>query len=323
MLQELFRIPGLDWPIYGFGLMLVLGLLAAMALAKVLARRCGLDPELFVNAGLLALVSGIIGARLSHVLENWSQYTRGDRTLTENLFAAINLGDGGLTYYGGFLLAFPTLVMYALWKKIPLRLGMDIVAPCLMLALGFGRIGCFLNGCCYGAACALPWAVTFPYHSHAYIDGFYQGRVEPPPQLIVPDEAGRPTLLTPADLRQIAAGHSETQLLALAQSQRSHPVHPAQLYSAVTAFLLAGLLLAYFTLPHAAGHVFALMMMLEGVARFILEMLRVEPRVLGPLSFSMVLSLVIFAAGAALWLLFRTLGPLPPRAVTSVSAPAA
>src|SRR5689334_18877037 len=70
MLQELFRIPGLDLPIYSYGLMMVIGFLAAIQLAKYLATRSGLDPEIFINAGLLALVTGIIGARLSHVLEN-------------------------------------------------------------------------------------------------------------------------------------------------------------------------------------------------------------------------------------------------------------
>jgi phosphatidylglycerol---prolipoprotein diacylglyceryl transferase len=323
MLQEVFRIPGLDWPIYGFGLMMVLGLLAAMGLAKVLARRSGLDPEFFVNAALLALVSGILGARISHVLENLAQYTRSDRSVIENMMAAINLGDGGLTYYGGFLLAFPTLVVYAIWKRMPVRPGMDIVAPCLMLALGFGRVGCFLNGCCYGGACELPWAVTFPYHSHAYVDGFYAGRVNPPEQLIVYDDDGRRSLLTPQEVRQIASQHDTPQLVTLANTERSHPVHPAQLYSAITALLLAGVLLAFFTLPHAPGNVFSLMMMLEGSARFVLELLRAEPAVLGPFSISMLLSLILVGAGLILWLIFRTLGPSPTPNLAAISAPTA
>jgi phosphatidylglycerol:prolipoprotein diacylglycerol transferase len=169
MLQVLFRIPGLDIPIYSYGLMMVIGFICAIQLAKFLARRSGLDPELFVNAGLLALITGVVGARLSHVLENLSQYTTvtANRSAWDNFVDAINIRSGGLTYYGGFLLAFPTLVYYALKKKIPLRLGMDIVAPCIVIGLGFGRIGCFLNGCCYGDRCELPWAVTFPYHSFA------------------------------------------------------------------------------------------------------------------------------------------------------------
>src|SRR5687768_18590468 len=101
MLQELFRIPlpgSLpDLPIWSFGLMMVIGLLAALQLAKYLARRAGLDPELFVNAGLIALVAGVIGARLSHVLENFGQYTDPERSVGANLLDAINIRSGGLT----------------------------------------------------------------------------------------------------------------------------------------------------------------------------------------------------------------------------------
>ena len=68
MLQELFRIPFLNIPVYGYGLMMVIGFLLALQLAKFLARRSGFDPEIFVNCGLIALVAGVLGARLSHVL---------------------------------------------------------------------------------------------------------------------------------------------------------------------------------------------------------------------------------------------------------------
>src|SRR5262245_17612495 len=98
MLQEVFRIPT-PWgsiPIFGYGLMMVVGFLCAVQLAKFLARRSGIDPELFVNAALIALVAGVAGARLSHVLENFSEYTRADRSLGENLFAMINIRSGGL-----------------------------------------------------------------------------------------------------------------------------------------------------------------------------------------------------------------------------------
>src|SRR5690242_4179706 len=162
MWQEVFRIPVLNIPVYGYGLMMVIGFMAAIEVAKRLAKRVGLDPEIFVNAALIALVTGVLGARLSHVIENWPQYTRADRSAWANFLDAINIRSGGLTFYGGFLLSFPTLVLYAIWKKVPVRVGMDIVAPCVMIGLAFGRIGCFANGCCYGAECNLPWAVQFP-----------------------------------------------------------------------------------------------------------------------------------------------------------------
>lgn len=291
------HLGGFDLPIYGYGLMLVIGFLAAAHLAKWLAKRSGLNGELFINAALLALVAGIVGARLSHVLENLPAYTRADRSMAANLWDAINLRSGGLTYYGGFLLAFPTLVVYAIWKKIPIRLGMDIVAPCLMIGLGFGRIGCFLNGCCYGAECELPWAIRFPYQSLPYQDQFSKGELVPNAQLLRTLD-GQPILLTTAEAAALPYG---AQLLA---ANRSRPLHPAQLYSAATAFLLAGLLLAYFTVPHVPGRVFAVMLMLEGGTRFLLELLRAEPAVWRNMSLSMILGLGLLVSGAALWVLF-------------------
>jgi phosphatidylglycerol:prolipoprotein diacylglycerol transferase len=321
MLQELFRIPlpgSLpDIPIWSFGLLMVIGFLAALQLAKYLARRAGLDAELFVNAGLIALVAGVVGARLSHVLENFSDYTDPSRSIGANLLDAINIRSGGLTYYGGFLLAFPILVWYALKHRIPVRVGMDVIAPCLMIGLAFGRIGCFLNGCCYGKECALPWAVRFPYQSLPYQDQFAGGEVSPPPELLVPLENGRTRLVTRDELKHDAVVTDRAKgttaplppgARTIAAHQHSLPLHPAQLYSALTAFLIAGITLSYYTLPHAAGRAFALMMILEGITRFVLEMLRTEPPVWGtPLSLSMWLGLGLVLGGILLWIGFGRL----------------
>jgi phosphatidylglycerol:prolipoprotein diacylglycerol transferase len=322
MFQDLFRIPlpfklfgSNEIVIHGFGLMLVIGFLSAMWLAKVLARRSKIDPELFANAALLALFAGVIGARLSHVLENFSEFAA-------HPLEAFNIGSGGLTYYGGFLLALPVLIGYALWKRVPLRIGMDIVAPCLMVGLAFGRIGCFLNGCCYGAECDpnnVPWAVRFPYNSFAYQDQYRAGEVAPPAALTGTTETGR-TVLRPRD----QLSWDEKQIAA---AELARPVHPAQLYSALTAFLLAAVLVAYFTLPHTPGRVFALMMILEGVARYILELLRVEPAVVHVggygMSLSMVLSVILVAAGIALWFVFGAMGGTTEAGEPAVDRPSA
>src|SRR5580765_6927914 len=188
MYQILFRVPYFNIPVYGYGVMMVIGFFVAMWLAQYLARRSKIDPEIFGNAALIALVTGVLGARLSHVLENFSVYTDPNRSAWANFIDAINMRSGGLTYYGGFLLAFPSLILYGWWKKVPLRTGMDIVAPCLMVGLAFGRIGCFLNGCCYGAECKVAWAVQFPYGSDAYIEQFDQNSLaQPVPRQLVPD----------------------------------------------------------------------------------------------------------------------------------------
>jgi phosphatidylglycerol:prolipoprotein diacylglycerol transferase len=307
MLQELFRIPGTHISIHGYGLMLVIAFLLSMEMGKFLARRSRIDPELFVNAGLLALVAGVLGARLSHVLENWSQYTDPRRSGFDNFKDAINVTSGGLTYYGGFLLATPTLIAYALYKKVPLRTGMDIIAPCLMIGLGIGRIGCFLNGCCYGAECEVPWAAKFPYYSNAYLEQYGDKEIKPPQELLYTTPAG--TQLKDPDR---AKREGLASLIAL---QKAKPVHPAQLYSTITALMLAAIFVAFYSLPHVPGHVFALMCVLEGATRFLLEMLRVEPGV-GPtiagmsLSLSMWIGIGLVITGIVLWFGFSRAGGL-------------
>lgn len=313
MFPELFHIPGTAITIHSFGVMLVLGLYAGLILMKWLAGRAGLDGEQFVNVGILALVSGLVGARLSHVLENLSAYTNPNRSAWENLLAAINISAGGLTFYGGFLLALPVCTLYLLWRKIPLRTALDICTPAVMVGLAFGRIGCFANGCCYGAEADLPWSVTFPYGSIAWYDQYNRGEIKLPPELLFRGEDG---LLYPKPPSTVNA---DPALKALAARYPCRPLHPAQLYSSLVALLLAAICTTYFLLPHAPGRVLALMMMLEGIARFLLESVRAEPAVvrytLGGhpvgLSFSMVLGLGIVGVGMLLWLVFAPPRPVP------------
>ena len=310
MLQDIIRFSlfGHEIAIHGFGLMLVIGFLCAMQLAKFLARKSGLDGEVFANACLLGLFTGVLGARLSHVLENLSDFTRSDRSIGQNLFEMINISSGGLTYYGGFLLAFPTLLIYAAKKKIPLRLGMDIIAPCLMVGLAFGRVGCFLNGCCYGAESNLPWSVEFPYGSYAYEDEYRNGEVTPPSALTYSTDDGGRAIYPPLQIKK----SGNATLEQMASQQHSRPVHPSQLYTTITALLLAAMLVAYYSLPHTPGSVFAMMMVLEGIGRFVLELLRVEPPVLYVhgygFSLSMVLGVALAIGGGILGFIFNRMG---------------
>lgn len=324
MYQILFKIPYFNIPVYGYGVMMVLGFFAAMYLTQFLARRSKIDPDIFANAALIALITGVLGARLSHVLENLGDYTRSDLTAWENFRNAINIRSGGLTYYGGFLLAFPCLVAYGIYKKVPIRIGMDIIAPALMVGLGFGRIGCFLNGCCYGAECKTAVSIQFPYGSDAYVSEFFEGKLDHavPPELVVRTDGGR-RLLSKDEIARVPDPVLRQHLEQLAANEKSDWVHPAQLYSSLTAFLIAAFLLAYFTLPHVPGHVFAAMMMVEGLFRYLLEMLRVEPAVVGrgtdhltflpPQSYSMVVSVLLVLGGLALWIAFSHSGGRAPQ----------
>ena len=327
MLQELFRIPGLGWPVYGYGLMLVLGVWTAVELGRYLFNRLGFDGEAFVFIGLLALASGVFGARLSHVLENLSYYTSGERTAWENLRAALDLSNGGLTFYGGFLVSTPVLIGYALWRGIPIRPGMDVVAACLMVGLAFGRVGCLLNGCCWGQTCdpdRVPWAVTFPYGSPPYQGQFEAGQLtvgagdrDVPPALVrrvrLEDGGVADVLLTKEQVE-------EADLGAVAASTRSLPVHPTQVYSTVNALLIAGACVAFLGLRPRAGRVFALMLLMYGPGRFVLETVRIEPAVEWGLSYSQWVSIGVTAAGAVLWFVFGRLGG-GDRAPTTVVNP--
>jgi phosphatidylglycerol---prolipoprotein diacylglyceryl transferase len=311
MQPVLFHLPFVGLPIYGFGTMLVIGLLLALHLAKRLARARNIDGELFVNLALLMVLSGVVGARISHILENLAEYTDPNRSLGQNLLAAVNITSGGLTFYGGFVLAFVVGLVYIKLKKLPVRVTLDLAAPCVMIGVAFGRIGCLLNGCCFGAQCDLPWAVRYPYGSIPYESQYEAGKLLPPAGLRVPLLDGGETLVP----RNQALANP--LLKDLAANQRSMPVHPTQLYQSLTALLLAAITLAHLHTPHSPGRTMAVLLMLEGVSRFCIELLRVEPAVvrlpfadhsLG-LSISMLLGLFITGIGLLLWTLLR---PTPP-----------
>ena len=301
-----FRIPGLNYSVYSYGAMMVLTFLATQWLSARLAKMRGIDPEILVNLTLIALFTGIVGARASHVLENLPDYTRSDLSIWRNFLNMINPRSGGLTFYGGLILATPFVTWYALHKKLPPRVTMDIIAPCIPLGLAIGRIGCFLGGCCYGAGANVPWAVQFPYYSDAYVDQFYGLSGEhlnhqPPGQLLVITEGG-------IRLRDPSTFANDPEVLALAKQEKSNPVHPAQLYSTFTSLLEMSILLVYFTLPHTPGRGFPLMLMMEGPSRFLLEMLRVEPPVIGNFSLSMVIGVLLFFVGVVWWLVLGYTG---------------
>ncbi len=350
MRPELFHIPGIDFTINSYGVVLIVGFLLALEVGKYLARRVGHDPEIYVNAGIVALIAGVIGARLSHVIENWPQYSDAADGFFGNLLEAVNLRSGGLTFYGGLIFAFPVVIAYGLLMKVPIRRGMDIVAPCVMIGLGIGRVGCFLNGCCYGATCNahFPAAVTYPYGTMPYIEQYAERLKDAPPELTVTtglDVRGQPKkrLVTREELRKgvieyrvlnedgkvaierVALPEEARQAAAI---DRSLPVHPSQLYSTLTALLIAAICVAYFSLRPAPGRVMALMLMLEGPTRFILEMLRSEPAVGAPglnWSLSMYLGVLLFAAGVIMWFAMGYLDERKPerRFTPAAAAPAA
>ena len=166
MRQVLFRLPiptpwGPDIPIYGFGTMLVIALFLCTWLAGRRARKWGVAKELIQDLAFYVVIGGIIGARVVFMIQyhqDWRHF--------------LYFWEGGLVWYGALL---GGVAGYALGYRFVLRKHnistwkiADIIAPSLALGLALGRVGCLLNGCCYGnvAPADCP-AIHFPIHSFA------------------------------------------------------------------------------------------------------------------------------------------------------------
>lgn len=257
-------------PIFGYGFMLFLGFIAACASASHRARLVGLSPELGWDLGMWIFFGGILGARIWYLVQKHDQVFAGKRGV-KLLQAAVNLSDGGLVLYGGVILGTVAFAVYCLRRKFSMLLIGDIAMPSIFIGLAFGRFGCFLNGCCYGDRCSLPWAVTFPAGSVPYRALVARGFLPP-------------------------------------DATASLPLHPTQLYSVINALILAGITAAYFRYRPRNGAVLAVGFIIYPITRIIIELLRGDE--LGQfgtgLTISQLFSIVLSIASLAylLYLLF-------------------
>jgi phosphatidylglycerol:prolipoprotein diacylglycerol transferase len=154
MHPEFIRLGPLD--IHTYGVLLAIGCIVGLAVAARRARREGVDSERIADLGALLIVSGMVGGKLFHILFFWDDFIAGWRA--EGLRSLRE----GFVFYGGFIVASLAGVVYARRKRLPVARLADIFAPSVALGHAFGRLGCFFNGCCFGRACTLPWAVRFP-----------------------------------------------------------------------------------------------------------------------------------------------------------------
>ena len=267
MRQVLFRIPGLGVPIYGFGLMVVVAFYAAMTLAVWRARREKLNADVIYDLGLAMLVGGLVGARLFFVAEYW-----GEKVLS--VAEVFRIWEGGIVLYGSGIGAAVAFVLYRMFRPFPVLATLDALAPSIALGVAIGRLGCFLNGCCYGDFCDVPWlGVRFPKNAPAWVAERAQG-------LIARD------------------------------APWSLPIHPTQLYSAFDGFVLFLLLTTYYPVRRRDGSVIALLLLTYPVTRFLIEELRNDEGafVLG-LTISQAFSVLLFLGAVVLR---ATLAASPP-----------
>lgn len=153
--------------IHSYGLMLAIAFFSAVWFVK---KRCPVENLLFekmLTVAYILIFGGIIGGRLGYVLLHLPDFA--DNPLSSiNPFQGDRFGIAGLNLYGGVLLAVIAVLVYLKIKKLPILAVVDLFAPTLGLGIGIARIGCFLNGCCFGTPTDLPWGVTFPEHTIPY-----------------------------------------------------------------------------------------------------------------------------------------------------------
>jgi len=153
MHPELFKIGPLT--IHTYGVLVAAGFLLGLGLAVRQARKEGIPPDKIVDLGFYILLSALIGSRLFYILINASHYLK-------NPLDIFKIWEGGLVFYGGLLLAVPTVLWYVKKNNLSVWNTADLFAPSLAIGHAIGRLGCFFSGCCYGKpAEGLPWAVTF------------------------------------------------------------------------------------------------------------------------------------------------------------------
>lgn len=185
-------IPGLGLPIRSYGVMLLLAILAGTGLSVWRGRQRGWDSETVATLCFWGVVCGIVGARTFYVVEYWSDFQR--PTLAGTLGAIANITQGGIVVYGALLGGLVGFGAYAWKHRLPLLATFDVLAPGMLLGLAIGRVGCFLNGCCFGGACDLPWAVRFPPGSPPYLHQLEHGELFLQGLQIVGDPNGPPRI---------------------------------------------------------------------------------------------------------------------------------
>ena len=149
-----------SFQIHSYGLLLAIAFLVAIQIFVVRGKRRGIPEDALHTVSLVLLILAIVGGRGLFVLTHWSEYAA-------DPLGILRLWEGGLMLYGGYVLAIVGGIIYLRRARLPLWKVADAAAPAMALGVGIGRIGCFLNGCCFGLPTHAPWGVQFPPGSYS------------------------------------------------------------------------------------------------------------------------------------------------------------
>jgi phosphatidylglycerol:prolipoprotein diacylglycerol transferase len=156
MRKILFSIGKLNIPGYGF--MIGIGFIVALIIGELRAKKKGLDKECVLDMAIIAIVTGFLGAKILFVIVNFKDFLEAPLSF---------LGSSGFVVYGGIIAGVACCILYCHFKKIKFLQYFDIIMPEVAIAQGFGRIGCFLAGCCYGRVTTSSFGAVFPADSFA------------------------------------------------------------------------------------------------------------------------------------------------------------
>ena len=255
----LFEVPGLGYPVHAFSLLLVLGAAAGVYITAWRARRVGINPDVVFELAVWVLGGGFVGARLYYLAQH--------PETVHSVLDIFKVWQGGIVFYGCIMGGLVGTAIYHRRHPFPFWPMADTVAPALAIGITLGRLGCYLNGCCFGAVCDphAAYAVTFP--------------------------AGTLPWMRHVDAGWLAPG-----------AARSLPVHPKQLYAAGSGLVLLIGLTAFYPWRRRDGEVMAAIMLGYPVTRFLMEFARGDATGwhLG-LTVSQWISLGLFAAGLVAW----------------------
>lgn len=276
--------------VYSYGLMVAAGLLTAIVLVQRDAIARGMNPKVFSDMAFYVFVIGLISSRIAHIALYPRFYSWDDPK------EWIAVWNGGLVFQGALLPAGIFAWWYLRRNGIRFLDAADIMFPYVPLGHAFGRVGCFLYGCCYGRptdfflgipARRVPWDTSLPAHgSPAYME-----------------------YLETSGLDRMHAEHW------------SHPIHPTQLYSVLGLLTIFGLMLLMRKYWHPFnGFTFPMYLILYGVLRFVVEIFRGDhnPTAFWDLSQQQMFCVASFVLGIALFFyLYRRAGRLADEDVSA------
>lgn len=254
--------------IKSYGIAIAVAFILGIFLAARHARKVGLKFNDFIDMGFWVVIAAIVGARVFYILFNLPAYL-------EDPVAIIKVWHGGLIYYGGLFVAVLTAIAFMKRRGIPPWLGGDLIAPSVALGYAITRVGCFLNGCCFGTATTLPGGVVFP------------------------PECGAGQYIAKLTFTALFSGQPVGEIR----------LHPVQLYAAAANLVIFAILLLMWRRRRFDGQIFWGYLMIYPVYRFAIEFLRGDnqPLILN-LTVAQIMSIVLFGCALAVWLNLRARG---------------